>query len=69
MSFKVFVGFFLCQGAPKGSTSSGSDFKAHQKTGSQLKISHDRLGEAGIGKGTHGRDKMIPFKHFKSNII
>ena len=37
----------LCQRAPEGSTSSGSDFKASQKTGTQLKVSFDRLREAG----------------------
>ena len=36
----------LCPGAPEGSTSSGSGFKASQKTGSQLKVSFDRLEEA-----------------------
>ena len=37
----------LCTGAPEGSTGSGSDFKAPQKTGPRLKVSSDRLGEAG----------------------
>ena len=36
----------LCPGTPKGSTSSGSGFKASQKTGQWLKVSSDRLGEA-----------------------
>ena len=36
----------LCPGTPKGSTSSGSGFKASQKTGQRLKVSSDRLGEA-----------------------
>ena len=36
-----------CQRAPEGSTSSGSDIKASQKTGTQLKVSFDRLREAG----------------------
>ena len=36
----------LCPGTPKGSTSSGSGFKASQKTGQQLKVSSNRLGEA-----------------------
>ena len=40
---------FLCPGAPEGSTGSGSDFKASQKTGPQLKVLSDRLGEAGNG--------------------
>ena len=37
----------LCPGTPKGSTGSGSGFKASQKTGQRLKVSSDRLGEAG----------------------
>ena len=37
----------LCPGTPEGSTSSGSGFKASQKTGQWLKVSSDRLGEAG----------------------
>ena len=36
----------LCPGNPEGSTGSGSDFKASQKTGQRLKVSSDRLGEA-----------------------
>ena len=36
----------ICLGAPEGSTGSGSDFKASQKTGPQLKVSVDRLDEA-----------------------
>ena len=36
----------LCPGTPEGSTGSGSGFKASQKTGQQLKVSSDRLGEA-----------------------
>ena len=36
---------FLCPGAPEGSTSSGSDFKASQKTGPRLKVSSSRLGD------------------------
>ena len=43
-----FYGFVvLCPGTPKGSTSSGFGFKASQKTGQRLKVSSDRLGEAG----------------------
>ena len=45
--FIVFV--VLCPGAPEGSTGSRSGFKASQKTGPQLKVSSDRLGEAGNG--------------------
>ena len=37
----------LCPGTPKGSTGSVSGFKASQKTGQRLKVSSDRLGEAG----------------------
>ena len=37
----------LCPGTPKGSTGSGSGFKASQKTGQRLKVSSHRLGEAG----------------------
>ena len=42
----VLWGFF-CQGTPEGSTGSGFDLKASQKTGPHLKILSDRLGEAG----------------------
>ena len=42
----------LCPGAPEGSTDSGSDFKASWKTGPQLKVSSDRLGELGTELGT-----------------
>ena len=37
----------LCPGTPEGSTGSGSGLKASQKRGQQLKVSSDRLGEAG----------------------
>ena len=37
----------LWPGTPVGSTGSGSGFKACQKTGQRLKVSSDRLGEAG----------------------
>ena len=37
----------LCPGTPEGSTGSGPGFKASQKTGQRLKVSSDRLGEAG----------------------
>ena len=43
--FVVFV--VLCPGTPEGSTGSDSGFKASQKTGQRLKVSSDRLGEAG----------------------
>ena len=41
----VFV--VLCPGTPEGSNGSGSGFKASQETGQRLKVSPDRLGEAG----------------------
>ena len=37
----------LCPGTPEGSTGSCSGFKASQRTGQRLKVSSDRLGEAG----------------------
>ena len=37
----------LCPGTPEGSTGSGSGFKASQKTGQRLKVSSERLREAG----------------------
>ena len=37
----------LCPGTLEGSTGSGSGFKASQKTGQRLKVSSDRLVEAG----------------------
>ena len=37
----------LCLDTPEGSTGSGSGFKESQKTGQRLKVSSDRLGEAG----------------------
>ena len=43
--FMLFV--VLCPGTPEGSTGSDSGFKASQKTGQWLKVSSDRLGEAG----------------------
>ena len=42
----VFVGFLL-PGTPESSTGSGSGLKASQKTGPRLKVSSNRLGEAG----------------------
>ena len=38
----------LCPGTPEGSTGSGSGSMASQKTGQRLKVSSDRLGEAGF---------------------
>ena len=42
----------LCPGASEGSIGSGSSFKASQKMRQQLKVSLDRLGEAGIELAT-----------------
>ena len=39
--------WFLCPGTPEDSTGSGSGFKESQKMGQRLKVSSDRLGEAG----------------------
>ena len=49
--FMLFV--VLCPGTPEGSTGSGSGFKASQKTGQRLKVSSDRLGEAGTVSCRH----------------
>ena len=43
--FMLFV--VLCPGTPEGSTGTGSGFKSSQKTGQRLKVSSERLGEAG----------------------
>ena len=53
----------LCPGTPKGSTGSCSGFKASQKTGLQLKVSSDRLGEAGNRTYDHWftRHRFIPY--------
>ena len=45
----------LCPGTPEGSTGSGSGFKASRKTGQWLKVSSDRLGEAGNRSMTYDR--------------
>ena len=37
----------FCPGTPEGSTGSGSGLKVSQKMGQRLKVSSDRLGEAG----------------------
>ena len=62
--FMVFV--VLCPGAPEGSTGSDSGFKASQKTGPQLKVSSDRLGEAGnrTCDPWFTRHRFIPYTFF-----
>ena len=68
--FMLFV--VLCPGTPKGSTGSGSGFKASQKTGKRLKVSSDRLGEAGnrTCDPWFTRHRFIPYRnslfHLKS---
>ena len=59
--FMLFV--VLCPGTPEGSTGSGSGFKASQKTGQRLKVSSDRLGEAGNGTCNpwFTRQRFIPY--------
>ena len=54
----------LCPGTPEGSTGSGSGFKASQKTGQQLKVSSDRLGEA----GNRTTDSDDTFKRFRFSM-
>ena len=49
---------FLCPGTHEGSTGSGSGFKAPQKTRPHLKVSSDRLGEAGNQPVTPGLQDM-----------
>ena len=53
----------LCPGTPEGSTGSGSGFKASQKTGHRLKVSSDRLGEAGnrTCDSWFARHRFIPY--------
>ena len=51
-----------CPGTPEGSTGSGSGFNASQKTGQRLKVSFDRLGEAGNRTCAPGlQDRFIPY--------
>ena len=61
----------LCPGTPEGSTGSGSGFKASQKTGQWLKVSSDRLGEAGNRTCDPTRHRFIPYTTaaHDSNII
>ena len=60
----------LCPGTPKGSTGSGSGFKASQKTGQRLKVLSDRLGEAGnrTCDPWFTRHMFIPYTTAASNI-
>ena len=60
----------LCPGTPEGSTGSGSGFKASQKTGQRLKVSSDRLGEAGnrTCDPWFTRHRFIPYTPTSSNL-
>ena len=60
----------LCPGTPEGSTGSGSGFKASQKTGQRLKVSSDRLGEAGnrTCDPWFTRHRFIPYTTAASHI-
>ena len=53
----------LCPEAPEGSTGCGSDFKASQKTGPWLKVSSDRLIDAGnrTCDPRFTRHRLIPY--------
>ena len=53
----------LCPGTPEGSTSSSSCSRASQKMGLQLKVSFDRLQEAGnkTGDPWFTRHGLIPY--------
>ena len=61
----------LCPGTPEGSTGSGSGFKASQKTGQRLKVSSDRLGEAGnrTCDPWFTRHRFIPYTTAASNTM
>ena len=67
--FMLFV--FLCPGTLEGSTGSGSGFKASQKTGQRLKVSSDRLGEAGnrTCDPWFTRHRFIPYTVIDIHII
>ena len=57
-----FCGFYV-QEHPKGSTGSGSGFKASQKMGPQCNVSAERLGEAGNGTS------IIILQEFNLDIV
>ena len=61
----------LCPGTPEGSTGSGSGFKASQKTGQRLKVSSDRLGEAGnrTCDPWFTRHRFIPYTTAASHVL
>ena len=61
----------LWPGTPEGSTGSGSGFKASQKTGQRLKVSSDRLGEAGnrTCDPWFTRHRFIPYTTAASFIL
>ena len=61
----------LCPGTPEGSTGSGSGFKASQNTGQRLKVSSDRLGEAGnrTCDPWFTRHRFIPYTTAASSLL
>ena len=61
----------LCPGALEGSTGNGSGFKAAQKTGPRLKVSSDRVGEAGnrTCNPWFTRHRFIPYTTAASSNI
>ena len=64
--------FVLCPGASEGSTSSGSGFKASQKTGPQLLVSFDRLREAGnrtCDPWFNTRHRLIPYSSSQMSLV
>ena len=60
----------LCPGSPEGSSGSGSGFKASQKTEQRLKVSSNRLGEAGnrTCDPWFTRHRIIPY-HLSMNYL
>ena len=67
--FMLFV--VLCPRTPEGSTGSSSGFKASQKTGQRLKVSSDRLEEAGnrTCDPWFTRHRIIPYTTAASQTV
>ena len=68
----MFVFGGLCPGAPEVSTSSGSGLKVSQKTGPQLKVSLDRLREAGnrtCDPWFNTRHRFIPYSSSQMFLV
>ena len=66
----VYAFVVLCPGTPEGSTGSGSDFRTSQKTGQRLKVSSDRMEEAGnrTCDPWFTRHKFIPYTMAASQL-